>query len=326
MANSAYRQTILELERRRFDAKDLFERRLDEVYKKIPQLREIRLKMSQTSISITRAIINGQNAEQLINELKENNQVLHEQEQYYLRSQGYDENYLKDVYVCNLCKDHGFIDNKKCKCFSQLMIDKLYQISNLKDVILEENFETFDMRYYSDNEYFNGITPRQQMTTNYKISERFVAEFDTHYKNIFMHGNVGLGKSFLCNCIAKELLDRGHTVLYVSAIEMFKKLEEHKFYRNESANNEDFIDYLTSAELLIIDDLGTESQTQFTSSELFNIINKRHTDRKHTIISTNIQLPDIESMYSHRLESRFLGNFETMPFVGDDVRILKKFN
>ncbi len=326
MANSAYRQTIMELEKRRFEAKDLFERRLDEVYKKIPQLRDIRLKISQTSISITRAIINGQDAVQLINELKENNQVLHEQEQYLLRSQGYDENYLVNIYVCNNCKDYGFIDNKKCKCFEQLMIDKLYQISNLKDVIKDENFDTFDMRYYSDSEYYNGITPRQQMTLNYKISERFVAEFDTVYKNLFMHGNVGLGKSFLCNCIAKELLDKGRTVLYVSSIEMFKQLEEYKFHRNESTANEDFINYLTTAELLIIDDLGTETQTQFTSSELFNIINKRHTERKHTIISTNIGLPDIESMYSHRLESRFLGNFETMPFVGDDVRILKKFN
>ncbi len=323
---SAYKQTVMELEQRRLRARDLYDIRLDEIYKKIPQLKEIRQSINLTSASITKALIKGGDTTQLLNDLKENNQVFQEQERYLLKSQGYDENYLRDVYVCNICQDRGFIDNKKCKCFDQLIIEKLYQISNLKDIIQVENFENFDIKYFGESDYVDGITPRQLMTSNYKIAQKFVDEFEKEYRNILMYGDVGLGKSFLCNCISKELLDKGYLVLYVSAVEMFKKLEEYKFYRNENIEHEEFISYLTKADLLIIDDLGTEVQTQFTSSELFNIINKRHTSRKHTIISTNMSLVDIENVYSHRLESRFLGNFDSMKFIGKDIRIQKKFS
>ncbi len=323
---SAYKQSIMELEQRRLRARDLYDIRIDEVFKKIPQLKEIRQSINLTSASITKALIKGGDTEKLLNDLRENNQVFQEQERYLLSSQGYDENYLRDIYVCNICQDRGFIDNKRCKCFDRLMIDKLYQISNLKDVIEYENFDNFDIKYFSDSDYFDGITPRQLMINNYKVSEMFVEEFDKQYRNILMYGDVGLGKSFLCNCIAKELLDKGYVVIYVSSVEMFKKLEEYKFHRNENTEHEEFISYLTKADLLIIDDLGTEVQTQFTSSELFNIINKRHTDRKHSIISTNMSLGDIENVYSHRLESRFLGNFDSMKFVGKDIRLQKKFS
>lgn len=326
MASNAFKQTVMELEQRRFRASDLKEQRTQEVYKKIPKLEEIRYSVSMTSMSITRALVSGEKREQLINELKENNIILKEQEKYLLTKHGYPEDYLHNVYTCGICEDRGFIDNKKCKCFEQLMIEKLYQFSNIREVLKIENFDTFDIRFFGDDIKIDGATPKQYMTNNFKVAQRFVDEFESVYKNIFMYGDVGRGKTFLCNCIAKEILDKGHIVLYASAIELFKVLENYRFHRDENKHNEEFIEYLTKADLLIIDDLGTEVQTQFTSSEIFNIINKRHTDRKHTIISTNIPLSEIETIYSHRLESRFMGNFELMKFVGEDIRLQKKFN
>ncbi len=326
MADSAYKQTVLELERRRLKSADIYEQRLDEIFAKIPKIQELRQEISQSSIMITKALLHGGDAEKLINELKDGNQHRLEYEKYLLKTNGYDENYLKDFYFCNLCEDKGFIENKKCKCFDQLMIEKLYQISNIREVLKVENFDTFNLEYFSDTVKIDGITPKTIIKDNYKMAQRFVIEFDDVYRNLFMYGNVGLGKTFLCNCIAKDLLDQGHSVFYVSAIELFKKLEDYRFYRNENTKHEEFISYLTKADLLIIDDLGTEVQTQFTSSELFNIINKRHTDRKHTIISTNIPMSEIEKIYSHRLESRFFGNFELIKFIGEDIRLLKKFN
>ncbi len=328
MANRAYKETVLELEQRRLRAKELEEKRRDDVYRQIPELEEIKRKISLTSFEITKALIhtNPEEAKKLVNELKESNMILREQEIYLLNKHGYDARYLKDVYTCPICEDRGFVDNKKCGCFQQLMIEKLYKLSNIRDIIKDENFETFDIQFFSEVQKYNGVTPRQVMSNNYKVAERFIAEFETVYKNLFMYGAVGLGKSFLCHCIAKDLLDRGHTVLYITAIDLFKILEAYKFRGDENPHTIDLIEYLTQAELLIIDDLGTEVTSQFTSSELFNIINKRHSERKHTIISTNIALNEIEKIYSHRLESRFLGNFELMQFVGEDIRLQKKFN
>lgn len=327
MANEIYREALSCLEQRRLNAKELKEKRFDEVYKKIPKLKEIRESISETSISITKALLlDKENQQKLLKELKENNEVLKEQERFLLTNQGYNETYLTDVHTCNICKDTGFIDNKKCKCFDQIIVEKLYQISNLKDMIQTQNFDSFDVKYFSEHYKEDGLTSRQVMTENFNAAQDFITNFENQFKNIYIYGKVGLGKTFLCTCIAKEILDKGYVVLYVSAIDMFKKLEDYRFNRNENLKNEEFISYLYSADLLIIDDLGSEVQTQFTSSELFNIINKRDSDKKHTIISSNIDIREVENIYSHRLESRFIGNYEMMKIIGEDIRLQKKFN
>lgn len=327
MANNAAKEALFELEQRRLLAKEVYENRLIEVYKRVPKLEEIRTSIKISSIQIAKVIINGgEEYQKLIDEIKENTQTLRDQERYLLTSVGYPADYLQNIYKCNICNDTGFVENKKCKCYRKLVIEKLYQISNLKNVIELENFETFNINYFSYETVIDGITPRQSITLNFKIAQSFVEKFDTEYRNLYMYGQVGRGKTFLCNCIAKELLDLGHVVIYVSAIDLFNKLNDYKFNRNENLQLEQFIEYLQTADLLIIDDLGTEFQTQFTSSELFNIINKRHTDRKHTIISSNLGFQEIQQIYSKRIESRLIGDFDNLKFVGDDIRRLKKFS
>ncbi len=325
--SSAFEQAKDEIDERRRRSLDRRDSRTDEVYRKIPKLEEITLSINSTSIQVAKELIKGgEDVEKRINEIKENNQMLRDNVKYLMSTAGYPEDYLTNVYTCSKCEDMGFIDNKKCSCLETLIIQKLYQISNIKEVLETENFDTFNIKYFSEEKVFDGITPRQSMTINFKVAQDFVNKFESVYRNLYLFGSTGRGKTFLCNCIAKEIIDKGHIVIYVSATDLFKKLEEYKFYRNENQHNQQFIEYLEKADLLIIDDLGTELHTQFTSSELFNIINRRHTERKHTIISSNLAIHELENVYSSRIESRLIGNFENLKFVGDDIRQLKKFN
>lgn len=323
---SVYSKSYRVLEERRLFGIGLQEARLNEVYEKIPEILEGRNQMKLTGLEVSRAVLRGGDERELIEKLRETSLDLQKRETFLLEQNGFSKDYLTNVFKCNKCDDKGYIDgNVMCSCLKQVIIENAYEMSNINKDIAEENFDTFDFRYFEDREEVDGITPKDKMMQNYRIAQRFIKEFDTRFLNLYMYGDVGLGKSFLCNCIAKELLDTSHTVISISATDLFKVLEEHKFHRDDS-NHDELINYIKSADLLIIDDLGTEVNTSVTSSELFNIINRRQTDRKHTIISTNLAPIDLESIYSHRLESRFIGNFELMKFIGNDIRLSKKFN
>ena len=145
-------------------------------------------------------------------------------------------------------------------------------------------------------------------------------------KNLLFTGNTGLGKSFLSSCIANEILKQGKTVLYQTSPIMFDSIIDYRFGKDNISK--DIYDNLLSVDLLIIDDLGTESMNKMKFSELFNIINSRLLNNNKitkTIISTNLSLNNLFSTYDERIVSRFIGNYDICLFFGDDIR-LKKIN
>ena len=156
---------------------------------------------------------------------------------------------------------------------------------------------------------------------------KFTQDFDKKFQNLLLYGKTGLGKTFLCNCMAKELLDSGKTVMYVTASQLFKLIEEDRFNR---IGDEDipshYMDDILSVDLFIIDDLGTEFSTILSSAELFNIINTRLINRKPVVISTNLSMEDIINQYSDRIVSRIVGSYTSLEFFGDDIRMIKKFD
>ena len=155
--------------------------------------------------------------------------------------------------------------------------------------------------------------------------KKFIETFDSNHDNFLFLGNTGVGKTFLANCIAKELLDKGYTVAYLTAFRLFDILEKYKFGKNNSdihdAANQ--FDYILNCELLIIDDLGTELSNAFTTSQLYLIINERLLSRKSTIISTNLSLDHLNSNYSERIYSRIISNYSIRRIIGKDIRLLK---
>ena len=233
---------------------------------------------------------------------------------------------------CPICKDTGFVkqnnNNVLCNCIKQKLYNIEYNHSNIYD-LQNQNFDNFRLSFYSDlvdeHKYGKNISPRDNIISIKKICQHFIDHFDDpDESNLLFCGSPGLGKTFLSSCIANEMIKRGKTVLYQTAPMMLDNIIDYKF--GKSSNN--IISSINSVDLLIIDDLGTESKNNLKITELFNIINTRLLNQNNkitkTIISTNLSLQDLYNTYEERIVSRIIGNYNACYFFGDDIRIKKK--
>lgn len=223
-------------------------------------------------------------------------------------------------------KAAGYIDGRKCHCFEKLIVQYLYSQSNLKDVLEHENFSHFNLDFYPDDytEEATGETPRDNMRHVLETVKSYLSGFSDTPGNLLLYGNTGVGKTFLTNCIAKELLDKSHTVVYLTSLKLFDILESCKFDRDLSQTQKNAsLSYLLSSDLLIIDDLGTELNNSFTSSQLYHCIDTRLTNHRSTIISTNLSFDDLRERYSERIFSRITSNYTLLKITGDDIRLKK---
>ena len=183
-------------------------------------------------------------------------------------------------------------------------------------MLQKENFQTLSYRYFA------GDTLAAYKKT-VDVCLAFVDRFDTEYKNLLFTGTVGSGKSFLSNCIAKALLDTSHSVIYFSAIDLFDTLSKNVFDKNKE-NLYSFYDDLYNCDLVIVDDLGTELPNAFVNSYFFALLNERNARSKSTLISTNLNLQEIEMRYSDRTFSRLISGYDICQFTCPDIRIQKK--
>lgn len=324
MNDSKLRQILLKYERRRDNNDYALQRRKQEVYDKIPEIKKIDEEISKTGLKLTRAVLlDPKKREQLVLESKNNMDSLKKQKEEILSQYGIPLEYLELKYYCDSCKDKGFLSNgEKCNCLKQEIINEAYKMSNLDRLLNKENFSNFDVSIFSNAKSENStISPRENILTILSICENFVLQFENdNEENLLFYGTTGLGKTFMCNCIAKELLDKGFVVIYQTSFKILDILESYKFKKGNDIINEENYKNLFECDLLIIDDLGTEVTNSFTNSELFNIVNSRLVEGKKTIISTNLSPMEIGKVYTQRTLSRILDSFRVIKFVGNDLR------
>jgi len=321
MTAQIFKQVMRTYEKDREKAENTRQVRRDEIYSKIPRVKEIDEGILQTGIDLSRAVLSMDMS--VIDGLKEKNVALTKEKEGLLKANKYPKDYLADVFLCSDCKDTGFIQTNRCKCLQQKLINEYYNMSGLTKILQTENFDNFDFRFFSNekNETL-GLSPKENMEDIYSVASKFSQNFQKQFTNFYFYGKQGLGKTFLCNCIAKDVLNKGHVVLYISAGELCKIIDEARFGKDGAGG----INMFYEATLLIIDDLGTEFSTIVNQSEIFNIINSRLIYRKPTIISSNLSFKELEEKYSGRLVSRIYGEYEFFNFFGNDIRVLKKMN
>jgi len=316
-----YRKAFRELEKERDGAEKLSKKRISEIYELIPEVRNIDEQIMRLNVDFARAALK-KNKDRDIAILKKKNSELLLEKENILKQYGIDDDFFASVYKCKKCRDTGYIGNKKCDCLKKRLIEAAYDMSNIKGALEYENFEKFELSFYSSEiDEYSGKSPRERIEAILIRALDFVENFDSVFTNLYLYGKSGLGKTFLCNCIAKAILDTGKSVLYLSAAQLFKMLEKNTFNNDDEFG--EVLRLIFDAELLIIDDLGTEFQTAFTASEFFNIINMRYIKKRPVVISTNLSPQDIIDKYSDRIVSRFYGNYDFLEFLGDDIRILK---
>ena len=309
---------------RRYEAKQLENQhivmeRMQNVYGKLPQLAKIDDSISSLSIAQAKKLIDGD--ETAMSELRRKLKELSLEKKRLLAFHGYPDNYFEPPYDCPDCKDTGYIGSQKCHCFRQAAIDLVYTQSNIRQILDIENFQNFSYDYYSQDQInpSTGLTSLATIKNAVKSCLEFVKTFDTEFHNLFFYGDTGIGKTYLSNCVAKELLDTSHSVIYFTASSLFQIFEKSVFNRERDAN-EDYQN-IFECDLLIIDDLGTELSNAFTVSQLFLCLNERILRRKSTIISTNLSLGQLADLYSERTFSRISSSYKMIKLFGNDIRI-----
>lgn len=315
LTNSQYDAILREYEQKQSISRDLLSKRHTEVLQRIPEYRDLEMESSSIAMKYARIKIENPDADtsNMSVELKE----ITDRKMTLLTSYGFQKDYLNPVYECSDCRDTGYIGQEKCHCFKQKMITLLYEQSGIQEMLNTENFSTLSFDYFDGSDL-------QKFRNAVENCRNFIKGFNTDYRNLFFYGTVGTGKSFLSGCIAKELLETGHSVIYFSATDLFERLSKNTFqYKNKDIPDE-LIQDLYSCDLLIIDDLGTEFSTQLSLAEFFSCINERHLRKKSTIISTNLSLDDLHERYKDRIFSRISSHYDLIKLTGPDIRMLKK--
>ena len=322
LSNAQYDEIMRDYHRRQLKNRHLTETRRNQVYTRLPQLKTIDDQIASFSVEAARKKLGDDPSGYLAT--KEKIEALREEKQALLSANGFDETILEPIYTCVDCKDTGYINGEKCHCFKQEIINVVYSQSNIKNILARENFDTFSYEYYSQDKIdpATGASAFEIARSAVAKCRFFVDDFGNTPKNIFFYGETGVGKTFLSNCIAKELLEKGYSVIYFTAFQLFDILSKGVFDRDADAiaAHQNIFD----CDLLIIDDLGTEFANSFTTSQLFLCINERILRQKSTIISSNLGPNDIINIYSERTASRISSNYNIIKLFGDDIRTQKR--
>lgn len=314
----ALQKIFNEYDEDRTRARVLRDERVKEVKEKYPEIAEFERKITELGIENFKNILdNPQKSESYNSEFKKKLTALEKEREQFLIEKGIEKDFDEVKYKCEKCLDTGYINNEKCPCLIQKIIDLHYEMSNMKDML--HDFSEFSFDFYGDK-YIDklGMTEKENIKDIYKKALDF-CDAD-NCKNLLFYGGCGVGKTFLSSCVAKKMLDSGKSVIYQTATSLFSDYEDYKFGRKEGGFGELF-EILQEADLLIIDDLGAEVSNPVSTQFFFDILNKRN--GKKMIISTNLTMDGILKKYTDRVFSRLCQNFEILHFAGEDIRIQK---
>lgn len=294
-----------------------------EFYKKCERAKQIDAQLSRTAIDAAKAVLAGANAKKLLTKMKDENLLLQGEMRGLLIAANLPANYLEVKYSCKKCRDTGYVDGIMCGCLKDRIKKIAYNNLNRLSPLALSTFESFDVNFYPDQKADDGVNIKLHMEKVLRFCREYAKNFDEGAENLFLQGATGLGKTHLSLAIANDVIERGYNVIYASAPNIIAQLEKEHFDRD--AEGDETKGHLVDCDLLILDDLGTEFQTSFSSATIYNIINSRIMYKKPTIISTNLSVKEIQAAYSKRLVSRIMGDYKRLFFLGNDIRQALKF-
>ena len=283
--------------------------RQEKIYRENPVLLEMDQAIAAAGAKCCAAMAKGEKAEKEQQALAE----LEEKRSAFLESIHAD---LEPHFSCPLCQDTGIGPDGLCSCFQRALIEENFRESNIQQTATHQSFDQFDLSLFSTEPVDGMRSPRENMEQLLRLSRRFVEQFPEQEKGLLFVGGTGLGKTFLSTAIARGLLEKGHSVIYISAPE-FARLAESLRFKDE----ENRLDQLGKTDMLIIDDLGTESRTAYTVATLTDLMDRRIRAGKPTLFSTNLNLEGLQRAYDERIVSRLLGHFTYCYFYGEDLRL-----
>ncbi len=318
------RRALQRFQEDRRQREERLEERREKIFARQPRLREIDRELRATmSRIIATALRRGTDPRPAVELLKAENLSLQKEKRELLEQMGLPEDCLEEKPACPLCGDSGYRNGAVCRCLRQYYArEQQRELSRMLD-LRGQSFETFSLDWYSEEcDPALGISARENMDWVYRTCRRYAGQFGPESGSLLLTGDPGLGKTFLSAAIAREVSGEGWSVVYDTAGHIFESFEAKKFGREEGEDSD--VERILRCDLLILDDLGTEMTTAFVQSALYQIINGRLLERRATILSTNLRLEELGRRYSPQIASRLEGEYQILPFFGEDIRKLKK--
>ena len=317
-SEDVYMKAEAELKKRRDNAEQLSDMRRKQLITKFPELLEIENTIRDAALEVIKGIGSGKAVN--VNILAEKNLNAQKEKTELLKKNGYPEDYLEPQYSCKLCNDSGILNGKLCSCHLELLKKISMSEYSCSSVLAVSTFDTFDLKYYStEKDMKYGYSPREYMEASVDFLKSYSVNFNKNSGSFFFTGGTGLGKTHLSLAVMNKVTEKGYSVFYGSADNIIKQMEKERFGRS----NTDIEEEIENADLLIIDDLGTEFRTAFSETAVYQIINNAILNSKPMIISSNLSITELEERYGQRVVSR-LNSFEVINFIGTDIRQIKK--
>ena len=323
------RRATKQLAQRRQEREERQERQRREIYAQLPRVAEIDRELKGTIYQIIAASLReGRDPAPSIKVIRDRNLDLQAEKARLLTEHGWPADALDDKPACPRCGDTGWVGASMCSCLRQLCAqEQIAELSKLLD-LGEQSFDTFSLDYYSPLPFpGESLTPRENMEFIFDVCSSYARRFGKFYfRNLFLTGAPGLGKTFLSACIARTVSENGFSVVYDTAVNVFARFEEQKFARDreEAGEAKDETRRYLGCDLLILDDLGSELTTPFVQSALYTLINSRLSSDRRTVISSNLSMDQVRQRYTPQIASRLEGEYRVLPFYGDDIRLLRK--
>ncbi len=239
-----------------------------------------------------------------------------------LAQAGFTADQLQPQYRCAVCRDTGRVGGGRCRCVEQEMRRLRREQINREFPLELSSFERFQLeRYSTAADPQLGTSPRAIMSQVLAYCRAYAEHFRPGAPSLLLMGDAGLGKTHLALSIANRVLDAGFDVVYVSAQQAFAVLDS----ASRDGSREAWLDAMLEADLLILDDLGTEYVVPHTISVLYQIVNTRLCSKRPTVYTTNIVTQQLmNARYTEKVTSRLLGSCELLQFYGEDVRLQGK--
>ena len=304
---------------RRLSAVESAEERRREVEAKSPEIAQIDAALAKTARRIFEISAAGPDGvKEKVEKLRQENEELLSERRAILDTLGYPGDYTEIRYTCPICQDTGYDGTRMCACLKRELVAEGFRASGIGHLIEKQSFENFSLDYYrSSKDDF------EKMKNNLAAAKEFAETVPPTYGNLLMMGGTGLGKTHLSTAIARRVIERGYEVRYESAQNVIAAYEHDRFRNGRDGEDERSAIYL-DAELLILDDLGAELNTNVSLAALYHLINTRISQEKSTVINTNLMQRELQEKYSDRITSRLLGEFRVLSFHGMNIRYLKK--
>lgn len=285
----------------------------NKIFEQYPDLAQVEKAIQKSGFALTKNVISGHGDKKI---LQDEFDTLLAKRKMLLSKYHLQEDYLNQVYACPHCKDTGFLEEgMPCRCFQKALQKERMALSGLS---LSAPEPPFDLQVFSKEIYEDEpLCAFENMSTILADLKNYLKHLDTTDKGILLLGHTGTGKSFLLRHLGRSLVDSGKEVYYLSAFSLLDRLSEKRFQKNQGSA---FDFSLKDAEILIIDDLGTEIVSDYSRAEFLNLLDYRINRGLKTFLASNLSLSDIEDTYQSRFTSRLLRYFLLYKCLGRDLR------